>query len=61
MSDPFVEMAEFTGRACGTIAKDLGDISKPLAEGFRRGWHEAMAGQPEPAAEHGEAVAPESA
>jgi hypothetical protein len=61
MSDPFLEMAEFTGRACGTIAKDLSDISKPLAEAFRRGWREAQAGQPEPAPEHSEAIAPESA
>jgi hypothetical protein len=61
MSDPFVEMAEFTGRACGTIAKDLSDISKPLAEGFRRGWREAMAGKHEPASAPVEPVAPESA
>ena len=46
MSDPLIEIAEFTGKACGTIAKDLAEVSKPLAEAFRRGWHEAMAERP---------------
>ncbi len=41
MSDPFIEISEFTGRACGTIARDLADISQPLAEAFRRGWRSA--------------------
>jgi hypothetical protein len=45
MSDPFIEMAEFAGRACGTIAKDLAEVSVPLAEAFRRGWQEAMTRQ----------------
>jgi len=47
MSDPFIEMAEFAGRACGIIARDLADISRPLAEGFRRGWREAMCERPQ--------------
>ena len=41
MNDPFMEIVEFTGRACGTIARDLADISQPLAEAFRRGWRTA--------------------
>jgi hypothetical protein len=53
MSDPLIEIAEFTGKACGIIAKDLADVSKPLAAAFRRGWREAMAerpaGEPAPA------------
>jgi hypothetical protein len=63
MSDPFIEMAEFAGRACGIVARDVAEISKPLAEGFRRGWREAMAdmGRQEPVADPAEPVAPESA
>ena len=37
----FEEAAEFTGRACGIIARDLADISKPLGVSFRRGWTQA--------------------
>lgn len=61
MSDPLIEMAEFTGKACGTIAKDVADFSKPLAEAFRRGWREAMEekSRPRPAPEGDSA--PESA
>ncbi len=53
MNRAFIEMAEFAGRACGTVAKDLAEFSQPLAEGFRRGWREAMKEKPktEPAAE----------
>ena len=42
----FLEMAEFAGKVCGTIAKDLADISKPLAEAFRRGWQAATPERP---------------
>ena len=35
------EAAEFTGRACGIIARDLADISKPLGVSFRQGWTQA--------------------
>jgi hypothetical protein len=41
MSDPFIEISEFTGRACGIISRDLADFSQPLAEAFRRGWRTA--------------------
>lgn len=53
MSNPLNEMAEFTGRACGVIARDLADFSKPLAESFRRGWQQAWQDQTatEPTAE----------
>ncbi len=61
MSDTLIEMAEFAGRACGTITKDVADFSQPLAEAFRRGWREAMEekprSRPAPAADS----APESA
>lgn len=60
MSDPFIEMAEFAGRACGTIAKDLADVSQPLAEAFRRGWQEAMTRQTASASEPA-ATSPEQA
>lgn len=46
MSDPFEQMAEFTGKACGTIVRDVADISKPLTEAFRRGWRRAMTDEP---------------
>ena len=48
MSDPFIEISEFTGRACGIIARDLADISQPLAKAFRRGWRSAWEEQSEP-------------
>lgn len=46
MSDPLIEMAEFAGKASGTIVRDLADLSKPLAEAFRRGWRQAMSDEP---------------
>lgn len=46
MSDTLNEILEFAGKACGTIVKDLADISEPLAESFRRGWREAMEDKP---------------
>ena len=48
MSDPFIEISEFTGRACGIITRDLADFSKPLSEAFRRGWRSAWEEQSEP-------------
>lgn len=45
MSDPLVEIAEFAGRACGIIVKDVAEASQPLAAAFRRGWREALTGQ----------------
>ena len=41
MKDFFEEAAEFAGRACGIIARDLSDISKPLGTAFRQGWNQA--------------------
>lgn len=41
MSDPFIEIAEFAGKACGIIARDMADFSRPLGEAFRRGWDNA--------------------
>lgn len=65
MSDPLMEMAEFAGKACGTIVKDVADISKPLAEAFRRGWREALgerpASQPASSTTNAPNQAPESA
>ena len=49
MSDPFLEIAEFTGRACGTIVRDVAEFSKPLSEAFQRGWQRAW--EKEPASE----------
>lgn len=49
--DPFLEMAEFAGRACGTVVKDVADFSKPMADAFRRGWREAMTERPVPQTE----------
>ncbi|MFQ5723797.1 MAG: hypothetical protein ACE5G6_04835 [Terriglobia bacterium] len=59
MSDPLLEIAEFAGKASGTIVKDVADFSQPLADAFRRGWREAMEKKPktEPAGEQ----APDSA
>lgn len=51
MSDPLIEIVEFAGKACGTIAKDLAEVSTPLGEAFRRGWRQAWAHQPESAPE----------
>jgi hypothetical protein len=48
MSDAVKEIFEFAGKACGTIVKDLADISQPLTEAFRRGWRQAIADQPPP-------------
>lgn len=47
MSEPLNEVFQFLGKACGTIVKDLADISQPLTEAFRRGWREAMTEQPQ--------------
>lgn len=65
MADPLIEMAEFAGKACGIIARDLNDLGRrlgPLVENagdaFRRGWREGRAEKPA-AAITGEA--PESA
>ena len=41
MSDPLEEIFEFTGKAAGTIARDLEDVSRPLGQAFRRGWRQA--------------------
>ncbi|MEE8199910.1 MAG: hypothetical protein V3R29_01970 [Candidatus Acidoferrales bacterium] len=59
MSNPLMEIAEFAGKASGTIVKDVADFSRPLADAFRRGWREAMEEKPktEPAAK----PAPDSA
>lgn len=46
MSDPLERIAEFVGKASGTIVKDLADISRPLTEAFGRGWHKAMTDEP---------------
>lgn len=46
MNQTLNEIAEFVGKACGTIVKDLAEISPPLTEAFRRGWREAMADKP---------------
>ena len=47
MSETLKEMAEFLGRAAGTIARDLGELreklgprAENLSEAFRRGWRE---------------------
>ncbi len=45
------EMAEFAGRACGIIARDLAEVSRPLAAAFRRGWHSAWQEEPAPNSE----------
>ncbi|MFQ5664377.1 MAG: hypothetical protein ACE5HL_11160 [Terriglobia bacterium] len=62
MNQTLNEIAEFTGKACGTIVKDLAEISPPMTEAFRRGWREAMQDKPKtapaPAASNS---APESA
>ena len=41
MSDPLEEIFEFAGKAAGTIARDLEDVSRPLGRAFRRGWRQA--------------------
>ena len=46
MSDPLEEIFEFAGKAAGTIARDLEDVSKPLGQAFRRGWRRAWAEKP---------------
>lgn len=51
MSDPLSEIFEFAGKACGTIAKDLAEVSTPLGEAFRRGWRQAWTQKPESAPE----------
>jgi len=51
MSDPLEEIFEFAGKAAGTIARDLEDVSKPLGEAFRRGWRQAWAEKPAQTAE----------
>ena len=35
------EAAEFTGRACGAIARDVSEFSRPLGAAFLRGWQSA--------------------
>lgn len=62
MSDPLEEIFEFAGKAAGTIARDLQDVSKPLGQAFRRGWRRAWAEKsPQPAASPAATQAPESA
>ncbi len=46
MSDPVEDIFEFAGKATGIIAKDLADVSKPLAAAYRRGWHRAWEEKP---------------
>lgn len=50
--EAFSEMAELLGRVCGSIVKELGTAGKPLVEGFKRGWQQAMR-EEEPAATRG--------
>ena len=62
MSDPLEEIFEFAGKAAGTIARDLEDVSKPLGQAFRRGWRRAWAEKPtQPADAPAPSQAPESA
>ena len=35
------EVAEFTGRACGAISRDVSEFSRPLGAAFLRGWRSA--------------------
>jgi hypothetical protein len=46
MNKTLYEIAKFTGKACGTVVKDLAEISQPLGEAFREGWREAMSERP---------------
>lgn len=43
------EMAETLGKFAGMIVKELGGTGKQLAEGFKKGWREAL-GEAEPVA-----------
>ena len=62
MSDPLEEIFEFTGKAAGTIARDLEDVSRPLGQAFRRGWRQAWAEKSaQPAEAPASPRAPESA
>ena len=61
MSDPLEEMFEFAGKACGIIARDLEEVSKPLGEAFRRGWRQARAQASARPSEAPTSQAPESA
>lgn len=56
-----LEMAEFTGRATGTMARDLADISQPVADAVRRGWHDGWTRRTARAAEPAPPSAPDSA
>ncbi len=40
--EAFSEMAELLGKVCGSIVKELGSAGKPLVEGFKRGWQQAI-------------------
>jgi len=40
--EAFSEMAELLGKVCGSVVKELGSAGKPLVEGFKRGWQQAM-------------------
>lgn len=41
------EMAETLGKFAGMIVKELGGTGRQLAEGFKKGWREAL-GESEP-------------
>ena len=41
MKNFFEEAAEFAGHACGIIAHDVSEMSKPLGAAFRQGWKKA--------------------
>ncbi len=41
MKNFFEEAAEFAGHACGIIARDVSEMSKPLGAAFRQGWTQA--------------------
>ena len=61
MNKTLLEIAEFSGKAGGTIVKDVAEISPPLTEAFGRGWREAMAEQPKTEPAPTSNNAPESA
>ena len=62
MSDPLEEIFEFAGKAAGTIARDLEDVSRPLGQAFRRGWRQSWAEKSaQPAEAPASPQAPESA